>query len=179
MTFSEFFKISQTQFILKSLYLYVRYKRNMVANDTKNNVFDNWTEYQIRILFRGWETQTVWQFILSCVAIFGACLTLNLFVLLKEYIKTTIYSKYNRQNEERVELIRESRDRDVSYDKCCNCVRFGYFLISILYYMNLIFITLCATTFNPWICLSIVLGYSTGELMIFHKQMTFDYEKYA
>ena len=148
----------------------------------KNSVFDNWNEYQIRILFSGWENKTVWQFALSCVCVFTMCLSLNMLYLLKDYVKTFIYSKHSRQNEERAELIRESLGLDrekEKYDKCCNCAKFSYFLVSILYYTNLFIVTLCATTFNPWILLSIVLGYSSGDLIIFHKKMVFDFDKYS
>jgi hypothetical protein len=145
----------------------------------KNAVFDNWTEYQIRILFEGWNTKNIWQFALSCGGIFCLCMTLQFFDLLKDYVKTKIYLKYKHQNEERIELIKEMNGENKSYDSCPNCTKFGYYLVSLLYYLNFLFVILCVTTFNPWVFFSIGLGYATGELIVFRKRMSLDFDKYS
>ncbi len=129
----------------------------------QNNVFDKFTEYQIKILFKDWYTKTVWQFALSCFGMFGFCLFFYLLKWCRESIKTNMYCKGYLENEERTSFIEK---KTVYKSRCSNFV--CYYLISIMYYSTGVLILLSLTTFNPWICLSIVFGYSTAEIIFFN-----------
>lgn len=133
--------------------------------NNQNNVFDRFTEYQIRILFSGWYTEKVWQFGLSCIGFFFFCLFFHVLKWCRESIKTNMYCKGYLQDEERAGFIEKRASSNISKMKCSNVV--CYYLISLVYYSTSVLLLLALTTFNPWICLSIVMGYSTGEILFF------------
>lgn len=130
------------------------------------NVFDNWSEYQLRLLFYGWEIKTRWQFGLSCLAVFCIPLLSHLVILTREHIQYQIYCVMENESLflEEYQGLTKSR---TAHPKCWSksSLYTSYFFISIFYYTFLFLSTLIASSFNPWVFVSLVLGYSTGDIL--------------
>ena len=152
----------------------IRYRMN---NITALNVFDSWNEYQMKILFNGWETTRPWQFILSCIGVVSFGVILNLLVLLRTYIKNKIYESnitlFNTYNEgENIKLIHKRKETN----SICGW-KVLYFFISLGFYVSFGLIQLILTTYNPWLFISVVLGYSIGDIITVNKIINLNIER--
>lgn len=130
------------------------------------NVFDSWSEYQLRLLFYGWEIKTKWQFGLSCFAVFCIPLLSHIIILAREYIQYQIYCMMENESlflEEYQGLTK----RKSPHSKCWSkpSLYTSYFFVSLFYYTCLFVSTLIASSFNPWVFLCLVLGYTTGDIL--------------
>lgn len=135
------------------------------------NVFDGWADYQIKFLFSSWVTNKVWQFCLTCLAIFFASFSCHLFRWLREFIKKELY-KFNLDRlNEKEETMRLMKNLALPVKDNTGCLMFSYFLVSMFYYTLSLFVICGAMTFNPWIFISVILGYSLGDLSVFKKVM--------
>lgn len=142
-----------------------------VVLQINQNVFDGWTDYKINFLFTSWSTAYVWQFVLTCLAIFTASLTCHLIRWGREFIKKELYKINMDRLNEKEETMRLMKNLALPVKDNSGCLTFSYFVISLLYYTLCLFVLLGSMTFNPWIFISTVLGYSIGDTVVFKKVM--------
>ncbi len=139
-----------------------------VILQVNQNVFDNWTEYKIKILFSSWSTLEIWQFALTCLAFFTLSLSCHLLKWLVVFLKNEVY-KINmdrlNEKEENVRLMKNLSIPIKESNACC--LTFSYFVASLFYYTTCLLVLMACMTFNPWIFVSIVLGYSVGDVSVF------------
>lgn len=141
------------------------------------NVFDNWGDYKMTLLFNWWETKTVSNFVLSCVGIFGLAFIVQMFVWLSEVIKHKIY-KIN-VNSLSVELSEDSvklLEKKI-YFTTPFWWEILYFFVSFAYYSLYGFMFLLLGTYNPWIFISIMLGYSIGGVIVNNRLIKMEIER--
>lgn len=130
------------------------------------NVFDSFSEYQLRLLFYGWDIKTRWQFGLSCLAVFCIPLLSHLVILTREYIQCQLYCMLENESLF-IEEYQGLTKRQSPHPKCWSksSLYISYFVVSLFYYIFLFLSTLIASSFNPWIFVSLILGYSTGDIL--------------
>lgn len=138
------------------------------------NVFDGFSEYQVKILFQAWYTVRVWQFALSCVALFTFCILYHLLrwgrVSLERHLRqhlTRISERYVA--EETVRLVQQTHT--IPKGRECQVVGAyaAWFVLTCVMNALWLLLSMANMTFNPWVFLSIVLGYSVGELCVHAK----------
>lgn len=139
---------------------------------TINNpvLFDSWNEYQIKLLFNFWNVQYKWEFALTCIIIFVSSILLQYIFLLLKYIEYKILEVISNNNERDIEERRQLVFKK-SDPKSCACLKLGYFATSFVFYGLFLILSLIVTTLNPWIVMSLVLGYSLGSVLILNKLM--------
>ncbi len=147
-----------------------------IVNNANPVLFDSWKEYQLKLLFTFWNVTTPTQFGLSCCGIFLSCILLNYMCLLLKFIEYkmlyTLASNAETANEEKVHLVFKK-----SIPRPTICLGIGYFFSAIPFYCLFIMLALIATTLNPWIFISLVLGYSVGSTLTLshHLKLKMDY----
>lgn len=131
-------------------------------------IFDGWGEYQLKVLFSFWNIQKEWQFALSCIAIICGCMGLFGLILLRQYLKhnIAIHCNMNLVVERPEDTAKLVYKRTVKQSTGLWCIKLCYFITSLLFYCLLLFLALITTTMNPWLFVSLVFGYSLGEILI-------------
>lgn len=138
-----------------------------------SNVFDNFSEYQVKILFNGWYTLTIWQFALSCTGLFFFAILYHLLRLGRAHLDHHLRVAQNRLSdkyvaEETARLMSQNIPTVVNIkgreSTVCGLYA-GLFFMSIFQVGLWLFISMANMTFNPWVFLSILLGYSTGDVL--------------
>lgn len=144
------------------------------------NVFDNFTDYQVKILFQGWYTLTVWQFTLSCVGLFAFTVVYHLLRLLRVRIEKVIRGVNERLSdryiaEETENLVKrngvmtDSTTRERNRGRELIGLYVAMFVLSTVQTALWLLLSMANMTFNPWVFLSIVLGYSLGDVAVHGK----------
>lgn len=139
------------------------------------NVFDGFSEYQVKILFQGWYTLTVWQFALSCLGFFTFTIVWHLFRWMRAFLEKEIRKAMHRMSdqfvaEETVKLM--ERNTNMSQSSSSSKMMGLYVAFTILSAIQIglwLLIMMANMTFNPWVFLSIVLGYAVGDVAVHAK----------
>jgi hypothetical protein len=142
---------------------------NLTTNSIQGPaIFDSWSEYQLKLLFNFWNIQNEWQFALSCIVIICGCMGLFGLILLRQYLKhnITIHCNMNLVVERPEDTAQLVYKKKVKQSTGLWCIKLCYFIASLLFYCLLLFLALITTTMNPWLFISLVFGYSLGEILI-------------
>lgn len=149
---------------------------NTITTNNVPNIFDGWNEYQFRFLFNFWNIQKPWQLGMTCLGVFTVCISLHLIKMLRGYIKSRITISKNKRRSDNLETQNLLyNNTKVSCSPCC--MYLSYFLSSLLFYTVLLLLTLATTTFNPWIFISLVLGYTVGDMIVVDKLINYKIEQ--
>lgn len=147
-------------------------------SSTGFNVFDTFGDYQVRILFQGWFTTTVWQFALSCLGLFLFTILFHGMRLLRTRLEHSIQVAVKRVGdryvaEETEHLVKQGvmPSPSANHRRECNVVGlYGALFVLTTVQMGIWLLLMMANmTFNPWVFLSIILGYSVGDLAVHGK----------
>lgn len=144
------------------------------------NVFDSFADYQVKILFQGWYTLTVWQFALSCVGLFTFSVVYHLLRLLRVRVEKVIRGVNERLSDryiaeetenlvKRNGIITDSTTRERNRSRELIGLYVGIFVLSTVQTALWLLLSMANMTFNPWVFLSIVLGYSLGDVAVHGK----------
>lgn len=140
------------------------------------NVFDSFSEYKIKILFQPWATDNVLHFALSCM---GLMVFAGLYHLLRygrlalehslyiAYMKSPeVYERH--RTEERAGLTStEYHLAPLPTPKINACLVYSCLaLVLFVKHAYGMLIVLAMMTFNPWVFLSVILGYTTGDMAV-------------
>lgn len=143
------------------------------------NVFDSFSEYKIKILFQPWSTNNVLHFALSCIGLmvfsglyhiirYGRMsLEHNLYVA---YMKSPeLYERHTSDSEERAGLTSTEyhlaplpKPSKASKDICL--VYFSLSLVTFIQYAYGMLLFLSVMTFNPWVFIAVITGYTAGDI---------------
>lgn len=138
------------------------------------NVFDSFSEYKIKILFQPWSTDSVLHFALSCIGlmVFAALyhvvrfgrMTLehNLYIT---YMKSPeVYERH--RTEERAGLTStEYHLAPLPKERGNVClVYLSLSVVTFIQYAYGMLLLLSVMTFNPWVFLAVITGYTTGDM---------------
>ena len=140
------------------------------------NVFDSFSDYQVKILFQGWYTVRVWQFALSCLALFMVCIVYHLLrwsrASLERHVRTNLTRITERYvAEETVRLVEQTNT--IPKGRECQVVGLytAWWMLTMVMNALFLFVSMANMTFNPWVFLSVVTGHSVGELCVHAKIM--------
>lgn len=139
------------------------------------NVFDGWSEYQFKFLFSSWNTTKVWQFVLTCIAVFFASFSCQLLKWGREKLKKELYKNNTDRLYEKEDTIRLVKTNNSANSD--SCLLLPFFMISFFYYTLSLLVLLGTTSFNPWVFLMTVLGYAIGEITFFKRVMILKIER--
>lgn len=143
--------------------------------NTTFNVFDSFAEYQVKILFQGWYTATVWQFALSCLGLFTFSVIYHLLRWLRCNVEKWIRQTSARMTdkfvaEETVRLVQQQSMNFPTHREGHICGLYvALYVLSVLQTAIWLLISMANMTFNPWVFISIVLGYSIGDISVHAK----------
>lgn len=141
-----------------------------------SNVFDSFAEYKIKILFQTWATDNVLHFALSCVGLMvfaGLYHAIRYGRMALEHALYISYMKspevYERhRTEERAGLTStEYHLAPLPTPKINACLTyFSLSLIAMLQHAYGLLLLLAVMTFNPWVFLAVIVGYTTGDMAV-------------
>ena len=141
---------------------------------TAFNVFDGFSDYQVKILFQGWYTLKIWQFAVSCVALFTLAVVYHLLRWSRTYLDRQIRQSLTRVTEryvaeETVRLVHTSTTPPKGRECHLIGLYVAWWVLTVVMNALYLLLSMANMTFNPWVFLSIVLGFSTGELSVHAK----------
>lgn len=149
-------------------------------NSTTSNTFDSILEYRVKILFEAWSTTTVVQFVFSCIGLMGLAICVHLFKWARAWLTSHVRASMDR----RLKMERLQQDVPDASDKSrlvsseyhlqplpqakysLVSLHFATMLVGICHHALVLFLVMAAMSFNPWVFLSLVLGYSLGEVIV-------------
>jgi hypothetical protein len=144
--------------------------------NTNFNVFDSFSEYQVKILFQGWLTVTVWQFAASCVGLFAFSIVFHLLRWLKVRLERVIADTINKLSdkyvsEEAQHLVGQGVvvNRTSARERELIGLYVALWVLSTIQTTLWLLLSMANMTFNPWVFISIVMGYSVGEVAVHGK----------
>lgn len=141
------------------------------------NVFDSFRQVRTTVLISEWTTQTTTQLVITCLGLFVASIIYPFIRKGRMMLTTSLAQQRKRQVMEKCSTPDE-QDRLVSTEYhlaalpppprvCPPWLEYMAWAFVTLFenvYGLLILLTLMA--FNPWIFMSVVVGYTTGELIV-------------
>lgn len=143
------------------------------------NVFDGFAEYQVKILFQGWLTVTVWQFALSCIGLFSFSIVYHLLKWLRVRLEKSIRGVMHRMSDRYIAEETENLVKKNSIENGAGNSRerarelvglyVALFVLSTVQTTLWLLLSMANMTFNPWVFMSIVLGYSIGDVAVHGK----------
>lgn len=160
------------------LMCYIRvYNELYMSTPASFNVFDGFGEYQVKILFQGWYTATVWQFVLSCLGLFVFTVVYHLIRWARASIEQSIRLATNKLSdkyiaEETVRLVHTNNTPPTANSRREQelfGLYVGLFFLSVFLNAIWLFVNMANMTFNPWVFISVVLGHAVGEVSVHAK----------
>ncbi len=135
-----------------------------------SNVFDSFTEYNVKILVSPWSTNNVLSFALSCVGLFVMAGLYHAFRFGRKQLEAQIREVLEKNDaEERTRLMStEYQLAPLPKKNVSAGVYVGLVFLALFTNAYSMLLVMALMSFNPWVFMSIALGYTTGD-MITHK----------
>lgn len=139
------------------------------------NVFDSWSETHVRILFNPWYITNWWGLLLSCTGLFVGAGMLAVLVWCKA-MTIRQRERQERTDEERARLLAGGTYPDHlsvprPEQRSLVCWYLGYLSLSLITHVFGAFIGMALMSFNPWVFVSIVFGYTIGDALTVGKRV--------